>query len=130
MPSESSLDCPSCRFRFNYRWTPAASMNAVRLGAARSFCCPRCHKRQTFDILHQGHDPAAPTFDDSLRASDLALVLGPVVVAVPLDIALGLLAEPRLLLLVPIGAAIAWLAVVSAYRFTRGEIPPGPPGTA
>lgn len=62
--TSTAVACPSCGYRFNYRFVPGVSVTAVRVGAGRGFRCPHCGARALFRLDGTPPDPTRPTYED------------------------------------------------------------------
>lgn len=122
---ESILTCPSCGFRFNYRYTPNGSLNAIRALGTRVFRCPRCKQKGGFKLRAQGTDPSVPTYDDTLRGRDYVLLFGPGALGATVALGLRLTSSPpyvNLAIVAPfVGAAVTVVYALSHIR--RATIP-------
>lgn len=74
----SILECNKCRFRFNYRFIPGASISAMRLGTSRYMRCPKCNRFGLFSLMRFGTDPKLRTYSDArITARSMPLIMAP-----------------------------------------------------
>ncbi len=78
--SVCELQCPKCKYAFNYEFVPGMSVASVRLGSQRYMKCPNCNKWSTFKLhgnIVKRSNPSLPMYSDSKTAakySPLAIV--------------------------------------------------------
>ena len=106
----SIVECSKCHRRFNYEWSKGASWSSIPLGNRSIFKCPICKELGSFNLTHEGRDPALPTTNDmqaGLGGRIWGLMLGPFLglVAIGVVLNMALAVSP----LVPILGGIAWL---------------------
>ncbi|MDE1820116.1 MAG: hypothetical protein KGJ23_03660 [Euryarchaeota archaeon] len=117
------LQCPGCDCRFNYLYTPGGSFHALRLGVRRSFKCPRCRRRQTFDLGPDKIDPTLSSYDDRVGWRDLVLALGPLAAGVAATLVLRSMVSPELWVALPSLLGTAWLIGFATLTIAMGSPP-------
>jgi hypothetical protein len=123
----SIVVCPHCHYKFNYEFIPGVSFYSLRLGPQRVFKCPNCKHLHRFNVTHFGIDPSLPTHGDNsetgIGAKVWGLLLGPTIVIIAvgtlLQIILGV--ATGVLILLPLGLAIAWLMGYIAYLVRKSS---------
>ncbi len=126
---ESILTCELCGYRFNYLWTPGGSLHAVRRGTVRTFRCPQCERRVRFDLQTRGHNPTLRSFDDTVYARFLLVLLGPVIAASIFKVVMTALFPgwSPLVTTVPVLVGLTFMVVYAIFMIRRGRIPEAPP---